>query len=190
MRFFLSVFRSYKIAGHFQNGRRSFLAERFQEALAHFEKAARCDADYVFESGLFRQGIWTYIGRSQYNLRRLADARTSLERALNSCKDDPLARLYLGLTLARRGDEANGGRAIEAGMKGLHEWLEYVNVNRPFEAFWDPQREIRSAIENSLAMISSNKIDRQELISRGESVGQRMENEIDYVRREASRPND
>src|SRR5688572_11654646 len=155
MKFFSSLFKSYKIAGQFQRGRRLFLAKRWEEALAHFEKAARSDGRYIFVSGLFRQGIWTYIGRAQYSLRRFADARYSLERALYSRQDDHLARLYLGLTVARSGDEANGVRAIEAAMKGLHEWLEYINSSRTFEALWDPQREVRAAIENDLKMIAS-----------------------------------
>ena len=188
MKLLLSLFKSYKIAGQFQRARRLFLARRWEEALAHFEKAALRDRHYTFESGLLRQSIWTYIGRAQYNLRRLADARYSLELALDSCQDDYLARLYWGLTLARSGDEANGVRAIEAAMKGLYEWLEYINSSRPLDAFWDPQREIRSAIENDLTMISNNKVNYEQLIVDAEWLGQKMEAEIDCVRREESRP--
>mgnify|MGYP003694643011 CR=1 FL=1 len=56
----------------------------------------------------FREGIWTYVGRSQYALGRYNEARQSLERALAKDRDDNLARLYLGLTLARSGDTARG----------------------------------------------------------------------------------
>jgi tetratricopeptide (TPR) repeat protein len=185
-----SLFKSYKIAGQFQRGRRLFLAKRWEEALAHFEKAAHSDGRYVFKSGLFRQGIWTYIGRSQYNLRRLTAARYSLELALDSCKDDHIARLYWGLTLARNGDEANGVRAIDAAMKGLYGWLEYINSSRPFDPVWDPQREIRSAIENDLRMIANKDVDYERLIADAEWLGQKMEGEIDYVRRHESRPNE
>jgi tetratricopeptide (TPR) repeat protein len=190
MKLLLSLFKSYKIAGQFQRARRLFLAKRWEEALAHFEKAAHSDGHYIFTSGLFRQSIWTYIGRAQYNLRRLTDARYSLELALDSCKDDHLARLYWGLTMGRSGDEANGVRAIEAAMKGLYEWLEYINSSRPLDAFWDPQREIRSAIENDLTMIANKKVNYEQIIVDAERLGQKIEDEIDCVRRQESRPNE
>jgi hypothetical protein len=113
--------------------------------------------------------------------------RKSLERALSVYQDDHLAKLYLGLTRARSDDSANGARDIESGMKGLYDWLEHYESTKPFEAFWDPRREIRSAIEKDLKMISSNKIDWQQLIPNAEWLGQRFEDEIDQVRRQESR---
>jgi hypothetical protein len=113
--------------------------------------------------------------------------RKSLERDLSVYQDDHLAKLYLGLTRARSDDSANGARDIESGMKGLYDWLEHYESTKPFEAFWDPRREIRSAIEKDLKMISSNKIDWQQLIPNAEWLGQRFEDEIDQVRRQESR---
>ena len=75
----------------------------------------------------------------------------------------------------------------KTGLKGLYDWLEYYESSRPFEAFWDPQREIRSAIEKDLAMISGNRIDWQWLTANSEWLGERMEYEIDQVRRQGSR---
>jgi hypothetical protein len=72
-------------------------------------------------------------------------------------------------------------------MKGLYDWLEHYESNKPFEAFWDPRREIRSAIEKDLKLISTNKIDWQQLILNAERLGQKMEDEIDQVRRQESR---
>jgi hypothetical protein len=166
-------------------GRKLFLAAKFEQALLRFDKVTRTDPDYVFEGSLFREGIWTYIGRAQYSLAKLADARYSFERALSKHKEDPLATLFLGLTFARAGDNAIALRSIEAGMKSLHSWLEEINSTRPFEAFWDPQHEIREAIETDLTTISSRHIDWQQLIANAEWLGQRMEEEIDHVRRHA-----
>src|SRR5262249_50076720 len=84
--------------------------------------------------------------------------RQSLERALTVYQDDHLARLYLGLTRGRNGDSANGVRDIQSGMKGLYDWIEYYESSKPFEAFWDPGREIRSTIEKELKLIAANKI--------------------------------
>jgi tetratricopeptide (TPR) repeat protein len=187
MVFFLSGCDSFKVAGQFQSGRQAFLAKNYEESLTFFQKVARADPNYIFESGLYRQGIWNYVGRAQYHTGKLLEARQSLERALSIYQDDHLARLYLGLTRARSGDSANGVRDIESGMKGLYDWLEYYESRKPFEAFWDPGREIRSAIEKEIKLISANKIDWPQLIPNAEWLGQKFEDEIDQVRRQESR---
>ena len=187
MVFFLSGCDSFKISGQFQSGRQAFLAKNYEESLTFFQKVAQANPNYVFESGMYRQGIWNYVGRAQYYSGKLVDARQSLEQALTVYPDDHLARLYLGLTRGRSGDSANSVRDVESGMKGLYTWLEYYESSRPFEAFWDPAREIRSTIEKELKLISSNKIDWAQLISNAEWLGQRFEDEIDQVRRQESR---
>jgi tetratricopeptide (TPR) repeat protein len=187
MVFFFSGCDSFKVAGQFQSGRQAFLAKNYEEALTSLQEAARTDPSYIFESVMYRQGIWNYVGRAQYHTGKLPEARQSLERALSVYQDDHLARLYLGLTRARIGDSTNGVREIQSGMKGLYDWLEHYESSRPFEAFWDPRREIRSAIEKDLKMISTNKIDWQQLIPNAEWLGQRFEDDIDHVRRQESR---
>jgi tetratricopeptide (TPR) repeat protein len=187
MAFFLSGCDSFKIGGQFQSGRQAFLAKNYEEALTYFQQVAQSKPDYMFESVFYRQGVWSYIGRSQYHMGKFDDARWSLERALSVYQDDHLARLYLGLTRARSGDSANGARDIQSGMKGLYDWLEYYESSRPFEAFWDPRREMRSAIEKDLAMISGNRIDEQRLMANAEWLGERMEDDLDQVRRQESR---
>jgi tetratricopeptide (TPR) repeat protein len=187
MVFFLSGCDSFKVGGQFQSGRQAFLAKNYEDALIYFQKVAQSKPDYMFESVFYRQGVWNYIGRAQYHMGKFDDARGSLERALSVYQDDHLARLYLGLARARGGDNANGARDIQSGMKGLYDWLEYYESSRPFEAFWDPRREMRSAIEKDLAMISANRIDEQRLLANAEWLGQRMEDEIDQVRRQESR---
>jgi tetratricopeptide (TPR) repeat protein len=187
MVFFLSGCDSFKIGGQFQSGRQAFLAKNYEEALTYFQKVAQSRPDYMFESVFYRQGVWNYIGRAQYHMGKFDDARWSLERALSVYQDDHLARLYLGLTRARNGDYANGARDIQSGMKGLYDWLEYYESSRPFEAFWDPRREMRSVIEKDLAMIAGNRIAEQRLMANAEWLGERMEDEIDQVRRQESR---
>jgi len=187
MVFFLSGCDSFKISGQFQSGRQAFLAKNYEESLTFFQKVAQANPNYTFESGMYRQGIWNYVGRAQYYSGKFADARQSLERALSIYQDDHLARLYLGLTRGRSGDSANGVRDVESGMKGLYDWLEYYERSKPFEAFWDPGREIRSTIQKELKLISANKIDWPQLIPNAEWLGQRFEDEIDQVRRQESR---
>jgi tetratricopeptide (TPR) repeat protein len=185
--FLFSGCTSFQIAGEVQSGRQALLINQPEQALGYFQQAAQSNPNYIFESGRFREGIWTYIGRTQYATGKLQQARQSLERALSLYRDDYLARLYLGLTLTRSGGEGGSGlKEIESGMKGLHDWLEYANASQPFKAFWDPLRQIRSEIEKDLAMISGRDVDMPKLIASAEWVGQKMEDEIDRVRRDES----
>ena len=74
-------------------------------------------------------------------------------------------------------------------MRGLHEWLDYVNQYAAFSygQYWDPLKKIRSEIQNSLVMIVGKDIDWQKLIASGERVGMKIEEEIDIARRQKSR---
>jgi len=185
--FLLTACAAYQIAGQVQSGRQALLINKPEEALAYFQQAAQSNPNYIFESGLYKEGIWTYVGRSQYNLGRLAEARQSLEKALSIYPDDYLARIYLGLTLLRTGEDSRGLKELENGMKGLYDWLEYMNRTLPFSSFWDPLREIRSELEKDLKMVSNKDVDRQQLIASAEWLGQKMEEEIDRVRRDEQR---
>ncbi len=180
----LSGCASYQIAGQVESGRRALLVNDPERALPYLLEAAKSDPNYVYEFDLFRETVWTYLGRGQYATKKYSDARQSLERALALDKDDHLARLYLGLTLTRIGDSAQGVKEIEAGMKGIHDWLEYTERTRPFEAYWDPGRVIRKTIEKILAGDAGREVSRDQLITDAEWMGKRLEEEVEYVRRD------
>lgn len=177
----------FQTAGEVNSGRQALLVNQPETALAYFLAAADRDPDFVYQSVYFREGIWTYVGRTQYATGKLNESRQSLERALAKDQDDHMARLYLGLTLMRSGDSTRGIKEIESGMKGLHDWLEYIERTRPFEAYWDPTREIRGAIEKDLEKISAKDLDPKQLIANAEWLGERMESEIDRARRDERR---
>ena len=137
---------SYYVGSQVQSGRRALLAHDPERALPYFLDAAKTKPDYIYTSQYFREGVWTYLGRSQYAANQYQEARQSLERALKVDQDDNLARLYLGLTLVRLNDPSRGLKEIEAAMKGIHDWLEYMERSRPFEVYWDPARDIRTSM--------------------------------------------
>ena len=178
---------AYQAAGQVQAGRQALLINRPEDALGYFLEVANSNPDYIFQSESYRESIWTYVGRSQYGLGRYPEARQSLERALSIYQDDYLAKIYLGLTLLRSGDEPRGLKELDGGMKGLYDWLEYMNRTMPYTAFWDPRREIRTELEKDIDTISGKEINRPELVASAEWIGQRMENEIDEVRRDEQR---
>jgi tetratricopeptide (TPR) repeat protein len=191
----LSGCAGFQAAREVNSGRQAYLIGNNEVAYGHFQRAAEVNPDYVYGTAL-RQGIWSYVGRVNYDMGRLPQAREALERALAANREEDLTRLYFGLALARDGDRQRGLQEIEGGLRGMHAWLEYVDQNHgsSFGRFWDPAREIRSAIQTDLAMISGRDIDWPKLIAAGEWVGKRMEVENDHARRdetmERNRDND
>src|SRR6267378_3209508 len=117
---------------------------------------------------------------------KLPQAQNSLEKALSLNKEEDMARLYLGLTLVRSGNRPEGLKEIQGGMRGISAWIEYISQAHRFSfgQFWDTTREIRAAIQEDLAMSDSKELDWQKLISDGEWLGKRVEEEIDLARRD------
>jgi len=184
---FLAGCASLQTGGQLQSGRQALLEGNNELALGYFYGAAQRDPNYVYATGSSpKQGVWSYVGRSEYLTGRIPQARQTLERALAANRDEDIARLYLGLTLAREGDRQRGLKEIEGGMQGINNWLDYIGQAQRFTIgqFWDPDRDIRSAIQNDLAMISGKDLDWQKLIADSEWLGIRMEQESDLARRQ------
>ncbi|MBI4524608.1 MAG: tetratricopeptide repeat protein [Deltaproteobacteria bacterium] len=180
----VSACASFQAAGAVQAGRQDLIIGRSESALAHFQRAAHVAPDYTADFTPLRESVWTYIGRAYYASGKLSEARQALEQARSRNEHDYLARLYLGLTLARDGRRENGLREIQTGLGGLQGWLEFINYNTWYGQFWDPDRTIQREIQSNLAMISGREIDWQKLIAGGEWIGQKMEEEIDLARRD------
>jgi tetratricopeptide (TPR) repeat protein len=184
---FLAGCTSLRVGGEVQYGRQALLKGDSETALGYFYSAAQTDPNYVYATGSSpKQGVWSYVGRSEYLTGRFPDARKTLERALNSNREEDIARLYLGLTLAREGDRERGLKEIESGMQGINNWLDYINQAQRYSIgqYWDPGRAIRSTIQSDLAMISGKDLDWNRLISDSEWLGIRMEQESDLARRQ------
>ena len=175
---FLTGCASVQTGGEVQWGRQALLEGNNEAALGYFYSAAQRDPNYVYKTGSSpRQGVWSYVGRSEYLTGRFPDARKNLERAISSNREEDIARLYLGLTLAREGDRQGGLKEIESGMRGINGFLDYINQAQRYSIgqFWDPDRDIRRAIQNNLAMISGKDLDWQRLTADTEWLGIRME---------------
>jgi tetratricopeptide (TPR) repeat protein len=186
---FLAGCTSLQTGGEVQSGRQALLEGKNEAALGYFYSAAQRDPNYVYTTGSSpRQGVWSYVGRSEYLTGRFPQAQQTLERALSANRQEDIARLYLGLTLAREGDRQRGLKEIESGMRGINGFLDYINQAQRYSIgqFWDPDRDIRRAIQNNLAMISGKDLDWQRLTADTEWLGIRMEQESDLARRQAA----
>ena len=184
---FLLGCTSLQTGGEVQYGRQALLRGNNELALGYFYAAAQRDPNYVYATGSSpKQSVWSYVGRSEYLTGRFPQARQTLEQALAGNREEDIARLYLGLTLAAEGDRQRGLKEIEDGMRGISNFLDYINQAQRFSIgqYWDPDRDIRSAIQSDLAMISGRDLDWQRLIADTEWLGIRMEQESDLARRQ------
>ena len=178
---------SLRTGGEVQYGRQALLEGKSEVALGYFYSAAQTDPNYVYATGSSpKQSVWSYVGRSEYLTGRLPQARQTLERALTGNREEDIARLYLGLTLAKEGDRQGGLKQIESGMRGINNFLDYINQTQRFSIgqFWDPDQDIRSAIQSNLAMISGKDLNWEQLTADTEWLGIRMEQESDLARRQ------
>jgi tetratricopeptide (TPR) repeat protein len=186
---FVTGCTSLQTGGEVQSGRQALLEGKNEAALGYFYSAAQKDPNYVYTTGSSpKQGVWSYVGRSEYLTGRFPEARKNLERAVASNQQEDIARLYLGLTFAREGDRQRGLKEIEGGMRGINSFLDYINQAQRYSIgqFWDPDRDIRSAIQSNLVMISGKDLDWQRLTADTEWLGIRMEQESDLARRQQS----
>ena len=169
-------------------GRRAFFLGDPDTALDYFQRAAATDPNYIYGTAL-RQGIWSYVGRAEYQSARLPEAKQSLERALAGNPDEPLTRLYLGLTLARGGDRQASLKELTAGLQGISDWLEYVTqaFRFTFGQYWDPNGTIRRAARHELEILTAREFDWPKLIADCEWIGKQLESESDRARSDESR---
>jgi len=164
-------------------GRQAMLKGDYQQALGLFQDAEKVNPTYVYGTEL-RAGVLSYLGRTQYLAGNYAQARQTLEKAVSQHRSDDVARLYLGLTLYRLGDQKAALTDIQSGMSGIYNWLEYLNTKFALEfgEGWDPGGTIRAGIKSDLDMISSGKINWAQLVADGEQLGIRVESEQDFYR--------
>ena len=153
-------------------GKEALLARDYPAALGYFQRAEQVDPNYIYGAELM-EGVSSFLGRAQYLTGNYPQARQTLQKALSQHRTDNLARLYLGLTYYRLGDEKAALTNIQAGMNGINNWLEYLNSNfaQEFGQDWDPGGTIRAGIRSDLEMMSSGKIDWPKLIADGERLG-------------------
>lgn len=167
-----------------QLGRNALQTGQPQVAVDYLRNAAELDPSYKTPYSI-RESVWTYLGRAYYEVGNFPEARRALEKALSDDKDDSLARLYLGLTLLRSGDQQGGRRETEAGLKGVHNLLNRLASSPSSGIYFDPTRQIRTDIQQALS--TTDTLDSSELITVGERIGKRLDEEIDDARLDESR---
>ena len=175
---------AFQTAGEFQRGRTALLAGIPAAATTYFQQVTALDANYRYS--ILQEGIWTYLGRAYYEAMNYTEARKALESALTVNSGDSFARLYLGLTLARQGNHEAGQREVLLGLQGLYDRLEYIVYYTSVGPYWDPTGQIRGEIHALQRDVKASQPNFEQLFDRLESLGMRVEQEIDLARKQES----
>ena len=160
-------------------GRNALQTGRPTDAIVYLMRAADQDPGYKTPFRV-RLGVLSYLGRAYYETGKNDEARNTLEKAVSLDKDDPLAHVYLGLTLLRSGDRERGRKEVEAGLKAIDDTLEYINMDRLTGFYWDPGMAIRGDVKKTLAA----KLDNAQLAIAAERISVEFDQEIDRARRD------
>jgi tetratricopeptide (TPR) repeat protein len=172
----------FQVSGDVAQGQTALFAGNYPGALGYFQSAAQADPNYISSSGQLREGILSFLGRTQYLNGQLEAARDTLQKAVAQQGSDnnvTLAQLYLGVTLARLNDRQAGLRDIESGTKGILDFLNYIQQNFRYSSgrLWDRGDEIRKAADAILALIAGGNFDWPTLISNSEALAMKFERE-------------
>ena len=166
----------------FAAGRNALQTGRPNDAVGYLKRAADLDPNYKSPSRV-PESVLTYLGRAYYETGNDAEARQTLEKAVSMHRDDPLAHLYLGLTLLRSSERERGRKEVESGLKAIDDTLEYIAADRVFGFYWDPGTTIRNDVKKSLAaMLNDN-----DLALAAQYIAREFDEEIDRARRDESR---
>ena len=176
---FFAACATVELQGEFAAGRQALLKNDANTAVAYFERVAAGDPKYVANTSVFRESVWTYLGRAQYNSGKFTDAKQAFEKALSYVNDDQLARLYLGLTLVRLPVAATATNAftLQEVLFALREGIEPKRVAAlvrergvAFDATKETESQLRNAGADSFLLDEMKKI-------RAESARKRPENQ-------------
>jgi tetratricopeptide (TPR) repeat protein len=167
-----------------QSGRSALRVGNPKAAVSHFEAAASLDPDYVANYSSLEVGVWSYLGRAQYEAGDKARALDSFKRARREAEGDYFARTYLGLLMAQNGGREAGKKELEAGLRGLHEWLETIPARVEGGHYWDPSMTLRKTIVRTLDLLKAEKVPWTQVDENVRWLGQEFDDEPEKVRRD------
>lgn len=167
---------TFEIQGEFTRGRQALIRGDSDAALGYFQRVADSDPKFASDHFPLSEGIWTYVGRSYYQTQKYPEAIESLEKSLAQRRGDHMARLYLGLALARLPAPAAKPTALSA-----------QDIAFALREGVEPERIAILARERGIGFELSREVENQ---LRKAGADARLLDEIQKIRTEAARKNE
>ena len=178
----LTACATLEVEQDIRDGRNSLLRGQLDNAVNYFSRAAQLKPEYRTSYAL-RESVWTYLGRTFYEMGKYPESRTALDKALATDNKDFMARLYQGMVFTRSGERERGLAQMETALNEMHQWLDNITTDSSDGIYWDPNRQIRKTIETSL----SEKPTAIEMVVMAQRIGKQLEEEIDRAERDKIR---
>jgi tetratricopeptide (TPR) repeat protein len=175
---------SWRVQREIATGRAYLRTEQPDRALPHFEVAAQADPDYVTDFTEFPVGVWTYIGRSYYELGDLDKARAALDRSVRMHRNAILGHTYLGAVQIGLGQISLGLKTASTGLENLHAWFAQLDAHNPYSNYWDPSNQVRDTTATLIRDIRTGGEDWVQIASSLDWIGWQMDEEIDLSHRD------
>ena len=180
--FLLLVTGCSSVGGEVQSGRTALQTGRPEAAVSYLAKAAEVDPNYRIPYRV-PASVLGYLGRAYIETGNAAEARRTLEKAVNSRPQDPFVPLYLGVALIQTGERERGRKEVEAGLRAIEDWLAYFAEDRVYGFFWDPAM----AIQNDIRQTRAAQLDDKQLVIAALRIGREFDEEINKARRDEAR---
>jgi len=180
----LSACTSWKVQKDIAAGRMYLRTEQPDRALSHFEIAAKANPAYVTNFTEFPVGVWTYIGRSYYELGDLGKARAALDRSITENRNAILGHTYLGAVQINQGEIPLGLQTASTGLELLHAWFAQLDATNQYASYWDPSNRVRDTTTRLIKDIRAGDKDWVEVASTLDWIGWQMDQEINLSARD------
>ncbi|MDH3443414.1 MAG: tetratricopeptide repeat protein [Deltaproteobacteria bacterium] len=116
------------------------------------------------------------------------DAESQLRKAgANTQLLDEIKKIRADITDKFDNQNKGAAKQLSTALTGLRNDLDAFIASTTQGRFWDPAGEIRYEINNNLTLLAARDPDWNKIVSRGEWVGQKLEEEIDRARRDESK---
>lgn len=175
---------SWRVQKDIAAGRMYLRTEQPDRALAHFETAAKANSAYVTNFTEFPVGVWTYIGRSYYELGDLGKARAALDRSIKVHRNAILGHTYLGAVQINQGEIPLGLQTASTGLELLHTWFAQLDATNQYASYWDPSNRVRDTTARLIKDIRAGDKDWVEVASTLDWIGWQMDQEINLSARD------
>ena len=84
--------------------------------------------------------------------------------------------------MSQNGRRREGIAELEAGLKGLGDWLETTRYGTREGQYWDPSNHIADSISKTRKMVQAERPDWQGITANVEWLGKALEEEIEEVK--------
>ena len=183
--FLLGGCATLEVAREVQSGRRAMQLGNAQDAIRHFEAAAKVNPDYITDFTLLDIGIWSYVGMAYYEAGEKEKALASFKQGKERHSEDYFARIFSGLVMSQNGRSREGTAELVDGLKGLGNWLDTTRYSSTRKGeFWDPADVLAKRIAQTLTMLQAEEINRRAITENVVWLARNFDEEIDEVKRD------